>query len=146
MDKNRNGALLTPTYKKWAAKFGGLPKVNFTNTEFENIFTVYTADQKQSKTLLNPKVQKKIIKLKKESDLDFHFSLLDGQLFIAIPIHRNLFDPPISSPVSYDSIFKDFKLIETMFNIIEILDIDLPEQEKISITDLYEIMKENGFK
>ncbi|MCP3943655.1 MAG: DUF3137 domain-containing protein [Desulfobacteraceae bacterium] len=132
------------TDKNLAKKIGKLKKVFLDDEDFETQFEVYTNNKKYAKETLTPKVRQCLLKIAVQSELFIEFSFHMGIFFIGISKIENLFNPPpiMFSPVTKAFILSDFKLLKIMFSIIETLNIDVNENEKMSIQKIeQEIMR-----
>ncbi len=134
------GSMLTPTFESKVNRYGGLKKIKFNDEKFDSSFNVFAAKHKSAKKILNSDIRNGIMKLKQEIQSDLHFSFFNGLLYIAIPFDRNLFEPPLFSPIDKNLIQQEFKLIQTMFNLIELLKIKVKEEEKKPVKELLEII------
>lgn len=69
--------------------------VKLEDPEFERAFRVYSNDQVEARFLLSTSLMERILDFKERSRSQIHLSFSGGNLYIAISLNRNLFEPSI---------------------------------------------------
>lgn len=80
-----------------------LQKMNFTrdelvqteNVDFEKVFAVYGSDQIEARYILSPKLMERILAYSEKHELTPSISFKDSQVYVAIPISKDFFEPRI---------------------------------------------------
>lgn len=76
-------------------KFGGLERVRLEDPEFEQRFEVYATDQIEARYLLTPAFMERLTALAGHMGGNrLQAAFYDEQLFVMVPLSRNLFEPP----------------------------------------------------
>ncbi len=95
---------------------GHLELVRLESPEFEKNFVVYTTDQVEVRKFLTPISQEKLTMFKKQSNMQFAFSIQPNQISIALPNIRNQFEP------NYFSRLDNVKVVREIIDLFLFLD------------------------
>ena len=90
--------------------------VKLENIEFEKNFVVFSSSQIEARYVLTPVMMEAITKIKKQYQLDFHFSFKGSRVNCAISFKKGLFEPQV---IKNGASFADVKYIYTLFELIE---------------------------
>jgi len=98
-------------------------KLNFTRSgitemesvEFEKEFVVYSNDSLEARYILSPSFMEKLLACKERLDLDISLSFYKSNIYIAIPVTKDFFEPglfkTIIDPVKTEEYFEDMKMV-----------------------------------
>jgi|GEM_PF-926554 len=109
-----------------------LQNIKLQNHEFEKKFEVYTSDQQEAQDILTDNFMQDLQKMSELfENAKLQMSLFDNNLFIAININKNLFEPAslFKSALDTERVELVFREIIQILNMIEIL----KQNEKIGI-------------
>lgn len=94
--------------------------VKLENPEFERLFTVYGSSQQEARYVLTPVLMEAIVNIQKQLGLKMYFSFVGENVYCAIPMGKNMFEPKISKDgINYkdvEEMFLLFSLIETIIH------------------------------
>ncbi len=99
--------------KKKIKAYGNLLKLE--NPEFEKIFSVYGSSQQEARYILTPTMMEAMVQVYKRFKLKMKFSFIGSNVYCAIPMNKNNFEPKISKSVKYSEIEE----MVTLFSLIE---------------------------
>ena len=89
---------------------------------FEKHFNIHGTDHTRARDILSRNLIDRLIELKQYSE-QIHLSLIDENVYIAIEVRRNLFEPPFWTSVKkFKRVERYFKYLELAIDIIEDLD------------------------
>lgn len=101
----RHRTIITPDMaERFLGDFGQqLQKLNFgrddliqlENVEFEKIYAVYGSNQVEARYILTPKLMERLVDFYERHEFSPYLSFLDDQVHVAMPIHRDFFEPRI---------------------------------------------------
>ena len=69
--------------------------VQLENVDFEKVFAVYGSDQVEARYILSPKLMERILAYSEKHELTPSISFKNSQVFVAIPISKEFFEPRI---------------------------------------------------
>ena len=93
------------------------------DAEFNKEFVVYGNDINESKKVLSAALMKRITEFKKMSGHKVYLSLIGNRLNVAIPLIKDLFEPPVfGSMLHFDTIFENYKYLKLTTGIVKDLD------------------------
>lgn len=93
--------------------------VKLESLDFEKVFAIYGSNQIEARKILTPIIMEKILKYNSKTKKDISISIQNGTLYMAIPFDKNLFEPRIWSPTSYNDIVQICKVIEILTEIFD---------------------------
>jgi len=105
--------------KLFSSFASGLEKVKLESIEFEQRFIVYSADQVEARYILTPSLMERMVKLEEMMGAGISFSFVKTNIYVAVPIRDNLFEPAIFSKNSYEEIAGYYNTVQTVFEIID---------------------------
>lgn len=122
---------LERVFGKFARKLQNIGKrkgkklIHLENPEFEKYFKVYADDEIESRYLLTPALMDRILTLKKTSNIKISFSFIDSNIYMALPILKNLFEPRIfNNNYSYEFLKESFSYLITFISIVDELNLN----------------------
>lgn len=99
--------------------------VKMEDIEFEKLFCVHSTDPVEARYILSPKLMQRIINFKKKSGKTIHLSFVNSKLFIAISIHKELFEPPLFKTLLNPELIEEFfDYLSLSVSIVEELDLN----------------------
>jgi len=99
--------------------------VQLENPEFEKYFRVYAQDTIESRYLLSPAFMERIINFRKKTELKFSFSFAHSNIYMAIPMKKNMFEPPIYKNICDDTFINEtIEFLQIMISIVEELNLN----------------------
>ena len=102
--------------RKKTHRFGELIKLE--NPEFEKIFSVYGSSQQEARYILTPTMMEAIVNIYRHLGVKMYFSFVGNNVYCAIPMHKNMFEPKIGKEgIKYEDVeemFLLFGMIETI--------------------------------
>ncbi|MGR8978548.1 MAG: DUF3137 domain-containing protein [Gammaproteobacteria bacterium] len=111
-------------FEKWSMNRGEL--VELENPEFEELFTVYSTDQIESRYILSPALMERLVNFRRKADVKMHIAFIHSKLFLALSVRENLFEPKIFSSGINSGYLKDyFRYLELAAGIVEDLNLNL---------------------
>lgn len=79
--------------QSWKSSHGELIKLE--DPIFEKYFAVYGSDQIAARTVLTPAVMEQMVAFRERTGTGVSMSIRQGRFFAAVPLPRNLFEPPL---------------------------------------------------
>lgn len=73
--------------------------VRLENPEFEKYFVVYATDQVEARYILSPSFMEKLLAFRKRVNTTIQLSFIESQVYLAIPMKKNLFEPSLRKTV-----------------------------------------------
>lgn len=67
---------------------------------FEKYFAVYGSDQIATRMVLPPSIMEEMVAFREKSGTPVSMSIRQGRFFAAVPLTRNLFEPPLFRPIT----------------------------------------------
>lgn len=99
--------------------------VKLENPDFNKTFITYATDQVEARYILTPAMMERLCNLNNRSRYTISVSFIDSYVYIAFPLDKNYFEPPVfKSLLEQESLIDDLELIRFMYGIIEELDLN----------------------
>lgn len=98
--------------------------VRLEDPEFEKLFVVYGTDQVEARYILSPALMRRLIDIRRKIGRAIHLSFKDGCVFVAMDPGKNLLEPKLFSPVSYESCRSAFADLRLVLEIVEDLNLN----------------------
>ncbi len=73
--------------------------VRLEDPEFEKYYVVYSSDEVEARYILSTTFMQRIVEFRKEHDSKIQFSFIGSNIYMAIPMKRNLFEPSLRKTV-----------------------------------------------
>jgi len=123
-NKNFNGrtVVLTDQAERIFGSFGTMlqkmnkmrdPLIKLEDPDFEKAFAVYSTDAIEANYILSPALMQRILAFKSKSGF-IQLSFVDSNVFISIPVNKNLFEAPIFSSLL------NYKRLETYYHYLQL--------------------------
>ncbi len=96
---------------------GSLELVKLENPEFEKVFSVYGSSQQEARYIITPVMMEAMVQIYRLYRRKMSFSFIGANVYCAIPMYRNNFEPKFWRRVKYrdvEAMFFLFSLIETI--------------------------------
>lgn len=101
------------------------PLVQLEDPEFEREFVVYGSDQIEARYILSTRLMERILKFKQKTGKCVSLAFVDSNVFVAIPLGRNLFEPHLfKSILNFQSIVDYIDHLQLAIGIVEDLDLN----------------------
>lgn len=117
--------------------FGRDELVQLENVDFEKQFAVYASDQTEARYILSPKLMENILAYSELHEIVPSLAFRDSQVFVAIPIHKDFFEPRIfRSLINKEATREYHDDMQLALSLVEELDLNtriwskLPETEE----------------
>lgn len=105
--------------------FENVEVVKLENIDFEDKFTTYSSDQVEARYILTPALMERILQLNSISEDTISLSFYNSRVYIAFPIERNCFEPPIFETLQNPKLLEDdINVLDAMMTIIHELDLN----------------------
>lgn len=99
--------------------------VKLEDIEFEKAFAVYGTDQIEARYILSTALMQRIMEFRKKTGKNISMSFIDSNVFIGIPVARDLFEAPLfSTLVNYSMIAEYYNYLALCIGIVEDLDLN----------------------
>jgi Protein of unknown function (DUF3137) len=99
--------------------------VKLEDIEFEKVFAVYGTDQIEARYILSTALMSRIMEFRKKTGKEISLSFIDSNVFIGIPIAKDLFEAPMfSTLVNYSLIAEYYNYLALCIGIVEDLDLN----------------------
>jgi hypothetical protein len=109
--------------QKMTTRRGNL--IQLENPLFEKYFKVYAEDAIESRYILTPALMERITNFRVKTGLKVAFSFVDSNIYIALPIQKNLFEPRVFKNLySYEFIKESFSYLMLFTGIVEELNLN----------------------
>jgi len=119
------GSKLGGWFSKHVFSFGSNDVVELENEAFSKLFITHSTDQVEARYILTPALMERICKLNELCTYTVSLSFIDSRMYIAFPLDRNYFEPPVFSSLLKTGILdKDLKVLHFLYNIVEDLDLN----------------------
>ncbi|HEX3166036.1 MAG TPA: DUF3137 domain-containing protein [Chitinophagaceae bacterium] len=102
-----------------------LEKVKLESIEFESKFIVYSSDQVEARYILTPSFMERLVKLQDLMGDRTSYSFVDTNVYVAIPISDELFEPSVFSENDYNRLGDYYNTVQIVFDIIDELNLNL---------------------
>jgi hypothetical protein len=96
-----------------------LAKVKLESSEFENRFIVYSTDQVEARYILTPSFMERLSKLQDMMGQKTAFSFVNTNIYVAVPIKDDLFEPSLFSANDYNRISDYYNTVQMVLGIID---------------------------
>ncbi|RZJ88527.1 MAG: DUF3137 domain-containing protein, partial [Chryseobacterium sp.] len=84
-----------------------------------------SGDQVEARYILTPALMERIDDLNEGSSYTVSLSFINANMYIAFPLDRNYFEPPIfKTLLAPDLLDKDFSILKFMYEIVRELDLN----------------------
>ncbi|WP_020565846.1 DUF3137 domain-containing protein [Methylosarcina fibrata] len=111
-------------FEKWRFDKGEL--VELENPEFEKLFTVYGTDQVEARYILSPSMMERLVGFRRRANTRLHLSFIGSNLYLAIALNKNLFEPNLFSSGVKSGYLKDyFRYLDLVTGLVEDLNLNL---------------------
>lgn len=108
-----------------ASIYTGKNTVKLEDPEFEKEFDVKSTDQVEARYILSPALMQRLVSFKREHQLNITLSFIKSNIFIAIPIKKDLFEPKIiSSNVNPQMMKYYFEVLQMLIDIVDDLNLN----------------------
>lgn len=99
--------------------------VQLENPEFNEEFVTYSTDQVEARYILTPGMMERLCELNKRCSYTISVSFIDSSVFIAFPLNKNYFEPPVHKTLLDSNLLQeDTEVIRFMYGIIKDLDLN----------------------
>lgn len=100
--------------------------IKLEDPDFEKVFVIYGTDQVEARYILSTSLMQRILDFKKKTNLRLSISFIDSQVFIALPINKNLFEAPsLFQPViKYQPLSEYYGYLSICIEIVNALDLN----------------------
>jgi len=119
------GSSIGAWFSKNLFSFGDKDLVQLENEYFNKNFVTYSTDQIESRYILTPAMMDSISELNERSAYCVSISFINSSVYIAFPLDRNYFEPPVfKTLLRPDLLNDDMNILNFMFMIIKELDLN----------------------
>jgi hypothetical protein len=99
--------------------------VTLENVDFQRTFITYATDQVEARYILSLALMERILEMNKNCEATVSLSFINSKVYIAFPLKRNCFEPPIfSSILKPDLLNEDINTVNFMCDIVQELDLN----------------------
>jgi hypothetical protein len=99
--------------------------VKLEDIEFEKAFAVYGTDQIEARYILSTSLMQRIMEFRNKTGKNISLSFIDSNVFIGIPVARDLFEAPMfTTLVNYSMIAEYYNYLALCIGIVEDLDLN----------------------
>jgi len=100
--------------QSWKAKATDRQLVEFANPAFEKEFVVYSNNPAMARYVLSNHFLSRLLLFHNRLKKPVYLSFIDGKLYMAITVHKDLFEPPVFSTVL------NFQLVQEFFEYLQL--------------------------
>ena len=119
------GSSLSAWFAKNVYSFGDKSVVELENDTFNSDFIVYSNDQIEARYILTPSLMERISSLNKRCAYTVSLSFINANMYIAFPLAKNYFEPPIYKTLLNPSLLDaDLSVLSFMYDIVHELDLN----------------------
>ncbi len=94
--------------------------VRLEDPEFEKIFVVYSSDEVEARYILSPSFMERLVEFRKKMNSSVQLSFVGSNLYMAIPMKKNLFEPSLRRTVmNFEDIKEYYKQILFCTSIVD---------------------------
>lgn len=94
--------------------------VRLESPEFEKFFVVYSTDEVEARYILSTTFMERIVEFRKKMDAKIQFSFTGSNMYMAIPMRQNLFEPSLRKTVmNYADVENYYKQVLFCTNIVD---------------------------
>ena len=99
--------------------------VKLENPAFSKCFVTYSTDQVEARYILTPSMMERLCELESKSKYTISVSFIDTYMYIAFPLDKNYFEPPVFKSLLDESTWQeDINIIRFMYTIVAELDLN----------------------
>jgi hypothetical protein len=103
--------------------FGELVKLE--SIDFEKVFAVYSTDQIEARYILSTSLMERLVNFRGKADSNIFICFANSQIYIAIPILKDLFEPRISKKeISFEQLSDYFSILSLVISIVDELNLN----------------------
>ncbi|MBB2146411.1 DUF3137 domain-containing protein [Pedobacter sp. LMG 31464] len=119
------GSKIGAWFSKNVYSFGDKNVVELENEDFSKNFVTYSNDQIEARYILTPAMMEKINDLNQRSANAISLSFIDTRMYIAFPLDKNYFEPPVfKTLLKPDLLDDDMSVLAFMYDIVRELDLN----------------------
>lgn len=105
--------------------FGQRELVKLEDPEFEKNFVVYSRDQVEARYLLSTSLMRRLLDFRAKCGHPFHLAFIANQIYMAVPLRENIFEPPaLSKPLDASCAATYINQLQFILDIVEDLDLN----------------------
>lgn len=105
--------------------FGKRELVKLEDPEFEKNFVVHSHDQIEARYLLSPSLMRRLLDFRNKAGHPFHMAFIANQIYMAVPLSQDLFEPPaLSKPLDASCAATYINQLQFILDIVEDLDLN----------------------
>jgi len=94
--------------------------VRLEDPEFEKIFVVYSSDEVEARYILSTSFMERLVEFRKKMDCSVQLSFVGNNMYMAIPMKKNLFEPSLRRTVmNFEDIKEYYKQILFCTSIVD---------------------------
>lgn len=99
--------------------------VKLEDIEFEKAFAVYGTDQIEARYILSTALMQRIMEFRRKTNTSISLSFIQSQVYIGIPVNKDLFEAPVfSTLVNYSIVADYYNYLALCIGIVEDLDLN----------------------
>ncbi len=99
--------------------------VRLENPDFEKLFVVYSSDPVEARYILSPSFMERLLEYRKKLNSSIQFSFIDSNIFMAVPMRKNLFEPSLRRTVmNFDDVKSYYEQIIFCTGIVDELNLN----------------------
>lgn len=99
--------------------------IRLEDPEFEKYFAVYGNDPVEARYILSTSLMQRLLEFRKKVNANVQMSFLDSQIYLAVPMRKNLFEPSLFKSVKkFDDIEEYYNQIQFCTEIVNELDLN----------------------
>jgi hypothetical protein len=119
------GSKIGAWFSKNVYSFGDKNVVELENDGFNKNFVTYGTDQIEARYILTPAMMERINDLNQRSAYTISLSFIGTQMYIAFPLDKNYFEPPVfKTLLKSDLLDDDMSVLTFMYDIVRELDLN----------------------
>lgn len=97
------------------------------NSEFENMFVVYTTDEVECRYILSPSLMERMVDLGLRQEQALSFAFIDSRMIIALSSNENAFEPPhggFGNYLNFDKVLAHYMRLKQLMQIVDDLNMN----------------------
>lgn len=98
--------------------------VKLEDPEFERMFVVYGSDQVEARYLLSTSLMQRIVEFRKEFKNPIYLSFTGGNLFMALSMRRDLFEPRVFRPTRPEDLMEYLSDLRFALSVVDELNLN----------------------
>ena len=119
------GSSLGAWFAKNVYSFGDKEVVELENDAFNKNFMVHSNDQIEARYILTPSLMERIELLNEKCAYTISLSFVNANMYIAFPLDKNYFEPPIFKSLLNPNLLQDdLSILSFMYDIVHELDLN----------------------